>query len=1089
MIKKIGLFNFVTRLFNHARKKLVIDEGRKPVLNRLLVAKILLLGVVTAYNVNAVDSKEKETYTFSIPQLQVVHSLNQVAEQANITLIFPFKAVESKTANAIEGEYTVQEALGLLLLGTGYEVAVRSNGHISIVLANTHSEEIEDMHKLNKISAAVLKSTAIISIAATSTFVTTANAQDVESDEYEQIVVTGIRSSLQESLFLKKNSSQIVDAISAEDVGKFPDANIADALQRITGVAIDRSGGEGQFITVRGLGPEFNTVLINGRTMATDNNGREFSFDTLSSDIISRSEVYKTPIAGLQEGGIGATVNIITARPLRLDGTNFDATIAMNYAELTGDSKPEVSGVFSHTNEDNTFGVVLGASTSERSSQVDSAQIGGWIFGSQNSILGDESSTALTNADQAPLADIHTPRNLVFSRDFAERERTSLNFTVQAAPTDNVVVTLDALYSEFNVNSVRNLITPFFSQPFIGIETNENNTVTGFNRPGQNFLGGNPDLNISLAQNDNVVSGEDRQSESSQFGLNLQWQISDSFSVNADISRSEAQRRELRPFIVIGTQATTAPRFDLNPENDIPAISNQGVLTDASELRFHFNDVRKRALDDEISEYRLEGNWEFDEGTLEKISFGTLFSNRQKVLIDRRNDGPVRCAYCGYNFAVDGGVNVTPITFGDFLPGASGISNSPVGFTYDPFDVIEYLGRPEQLANRNRQPGLSDEAFQANLASLLELGPDLFSNPAIQRGSSFDVEEEVTSYFVNFELGGDMGDIPWSANIGGRYSSTDVVSVGQQQEILSVRQATGIDALIFDRGPLTDIRVSSSYNYFLPSINVKFDLTEEQMLRFAVSDTVTRPTLSSLGTNNSFSGNVTSALSGGGNPELEPFESTNYDASYEWYYSEVSFFGATVFYKEFTNFLESQTLLIPGEYIDNQDVVRPINFNDTRIRNGEEGSITGTEISIQHAFDSGVLNGFGGSANYTYVTSDVKRAEGSGATDCDYNGLSPNVVNVAGFFENDRFQVRLAYNWRDEFLNNCFDSQSRPRNTKAYGQLDFSASYNINERFQIFASGVNILDERLEQFSVLEERFLQYEHTDARYTIGVRGSF
>lgn len=1089
MIKKIGLFNFANRLFKHARKKLAKDEGRKPIITRLLVTKILLIGVVTTCSVNAFDSKIKETFMFSIPQLQVVQSLNQVAEQANITLIFPFEALESKTASAIEGEYTVEEVLGLLLLDTGCEVAARNNGHISIVLANTHSVGIEDMHKLNKISAAVMKSTAIISIAAASTFATSVNGQEGDNEQVEQIAVTGIRSSLQESLYLKRGSSQIVDAISAEDVGKFPDANIADSLQRITGVAIDRSGGEGQFITVRGLGPEFNTVLINGRTMATDNDGREFSFDTLSSDIISRSEVYKTPIAGLQEGGIGATVNIITARPLNLSGTNFDASVAMNYAELTGESNPEVSGVFSHTNEDNNFGVVVGISTSKRSSQVDSAQIDGWILGPQNNILGDDSSTGLTNADLAPLANIHTPRNLVFSRDFAERERTSFNFTVQAVPTDNIVVTLDALYSEFNVNSVRNLITPFFSQPFIGIETNASNTVTGFNRPGQNFLANNSDLNISLAQNDNVVTGEDRQSESSQIGLNLQWQVSDIFSVEADLSRSEAQRRELRPFIVIGTQATTAPRFDLNPENDIPSISNQGVLTDASELRFHFNDVRRRALDDEITEFRLEGNYELDHGPLERLTFGTLFSNRQKILISRRNDGPVRCAYCGYNFAVDGAINVTPIEFDDFLSGSSGITSSPVGFTYNPFEVIEYLGSPEQLANQDRQPGLSDQAFQANLASLLALGPDLFSNPAILRGDSFDVEEEVLSFFVNFVLSGELGDIPWSANVGGRYSSTDLVSVGQQQELLTVRQATGIDALIFERGPLTDIQVDSSYNYFLPSLNVKLELAEDQLLRFAVSDTVTRPTLSSLGTNNSFSGNVTSALSSGGNPELKPFESTNYDVSYEWYYADASFMGATVFYKEFTNFLESQTLLIPGTYIDNQNIERPINFNDTRIRNGEKGSITGTEISIQHAFDSGTLEGFGGSANYTFVTSDVQRAENSGATDCDYNGLSPNVVNVAGFFENETFQVRLAYNWRDEFLNNCFDSQSRPRNTKAYGQLDFSASYNINERFQLFASGVNILDERLEQFSVLEERFLKYEHTGARYSVGIRGSF
>jgi len=143
----------------------------------------------------------------------------------------------------------------------------------------------------------------------------------------DEVIVTGIRSSLKQSLDVKRDSNQVVDAISAEDVGKFPDSNIAESLQRITGVAIDRSGGEGQFITVRGLGPEFNTVTLNGRTLATDNPGREFSFDVISSDIISRAEVFKTSTPNLQSGGIGANVNIVTTRPLSA-GTNLTGSVS-----------------------------------------------------------------------------------------------------------------------------------------------------------------------------------------------------------------------------------------------------------------------------------------------------------------------------------------------------------------------------------------------------------------------------------------------------------------------------------------------------------------------------------------------------------------------------------------------------------------------------------------------------------------------------------------------------------------------------------------------------------------------------------------
>jgi len=198
------------------------------------------------------------------------------------------------------------------------------------------------------------------------------NAVAQEGEVFEEIVVTGIRASLERSLDVKRSSNQIVDAISAEDVGKFPDANVAESLQRITGVAIDRTGGEGQFITVRGLGPEFNTVLLNGRTLATDNDGREFSFDVLSSDIIQRAEVFKSAVPNLQAGGIGATVNIVTSRPLSgsaKTGVNFSASGI--YEDLSGDVSPEFSAVGTWANDDSTLGFSGGVSYSERNTQVD----------------------------------------------------------------------------------------------------------------------------------------------------------------------------------------------------------------------------------------------------------------------------------------------------------------------------------------------------------------------------------------------------------------------------------------------------------------------------------------------------------------------------------------------------------------------------------------------------------------------------------------------------------------------------------------------------------------------------------------------
>jgi len=196
--------------------------------------------------------------------------------------------------------------------------------------------------------------------------------------EEADIVVTGIRASLRSSVATKRNADNIVDSISAEDTGKFPDNNVAESLQRITGVAIDRSGGEGQFITVRGLGPEFNTVLVNGRIMATDNDGREFSFDVLSSNMIQRTDVYKSSLPQLQEGGIGATVNVVTARPLDgKAGFHIAGAAGGIYDGLADKLSPDVSGVASWTNPDKTFGAVFAASYTDRRSQRDFVDLNG----------------------------------------------------------------------------------------------------------------------------------------------------------------------------------------------------------------------------------------------------------------------------------------------------------------------------------------------------------------------------------------------------------------------------------------------------------------------------------------------------------------------------------------------------------------------------------------------------------------------------------------------------------------------------------------------------------------------------------------
>lgn len=905
-------------------------------------------------------------------------------------------------------------------------------------------------------------------------------AQEVPagSDAAGDIVVTGIRSSLATSARIKRDAQQIVDTISAEDVGKFPDANIAESLQRITGVAIDRSGGEGQFITVRGLGPEFNTVLVNGRVMATDNPGREFSFDVLSSNIIQRTDVYKSSVPELQEGGIGATVNIITARPLDGNsGFHLAASAGGIYDTLREKVSPDFSAVTSFTNDAKTFGVVLSGSYTDRRSQLDYVQTDGWLLGPQNVVNGSATSTGLTTAALGNTGVIvNVPQNLEFARQLDRRRRINLTGAVQAKPNDQLVITIDGIYSKFDVFTNRNSFANFYSAPYIGLDINDSGSATGFNRPGQQFLAANPALNgsVSLSQNDNIVNVNDRLTETYQIGGNVKWNPFEDVEVRLDASTTKAIRRNPTQFVVVGSLAQTSPRFDLNEGQDLPTASNFGNITDPSLMRAHYTGVQDNRVSDRSSEFHFDTDYKVRDSILTAVRMGLVYSDRTK---DRRfsenQDGG--CAYCGYDIPVDVSL-LSPYNLDNFLPGVSGSENVPKQFfTYDPDAVIAFLSDPANLVRARQGRTPAEQAIEAQRLLALPGGP--YGTRDIV-GSRSNVNERLLAGYVAMSFAGDN----WSANAGIRVVRTQTVSRGFDQPVTDITNTLGDDTLVFTFGSATPISIKNSYVNALPSANVKFDVTDKLVVRAAFSQTVTRPTLTDLGVDNSYGGRISVPQSSGGNPTLEPFESTNYDLSVEYYLNTISYLSAGAFYKTFDNFLELQTL----------PVVRfGRTFQDTRTRNGQSGYIRGIEVGGQYTFDwlPGALSGFGLAGNYTYVESEVERESTFVDYECGYNGLSPHSANGSIFFEKFGLSARGSYNWRADYLRACRSNQGRPRNRSSYGQLDFNVGYDITPNVQIYAQGVNILNERIDEWSAIEERFLLLQETGARYNFGARLKF
>ena len=935
-----------------------------------------------------------------------------------------------------------------------------------------------------------------------------ATAQDEEGD---LIVVTGIRGSLKQSLDVKRDADQVVDAISAEDVGKFPDTNLAEALQRITGVAIDRSGGEGQFITVRGLGPEFNVVTLNGRVLATDNPGREFSFDVLSSDILQRAEVFKTSTANLQSGGIGSLVNIVTARPLEV-GTSFTASAAGLYDTLRDEISPQFSAVGSWADESKTLGLLVGVSYSDRKAQEDSSFTNGFALRPGDlTVAAPEGSTGLQAADLGALPDgARVQQQVVHRRDVQDRERLTINATGQFAPTDSFKFTLDGLYTSFDIDSFATEFSGFFSPPFIDPVIDGNGTVVSFSRPGVDFQNRNPDIagSVGLSQNDNVINApNDRDAETYSIGGNVDWDLTESFNAEIDVSYSRATRESVNPFVVLGALAPASPLIQLPNDDGISTITNIVGATDPSIQRLHFVNVTRQEVEDEVFQARFDGTWALDRGPLRDITVGALFSDREKSQDQFDNFSPTQgagifCAYCGYTVPFDTSI-LSEFSFDGFLDGVPGAETVPPATLTATFaDAFRVLNDPANIANADRtgRSTLSDADLLARQAAA---GDSIFGfyEPDFNPAASFAVEETVYAAYFSTEWGGDFGgSLPWSANAGFRVAITETSSSGVDQPVIEFRESVGDTQLSPIFGPATDVTIENRYVNFLPSFNLKLEPTDNTVIRIAYSETVTRPTLTELGVANSFGGRSNAPTSTGGNPFLEAFEATNYDVSFEYYFGDTGTISIAGFHKEFDNFIESQTLpvagtvVIPAGNVGNPgttDLPVDVTFQDTRDRNGETGSITGLELRFLTTLDilAPSLDGFGVDLNYTYVTSEIDRQEGTPVADCDYNGLSPHTINATGFYEKGPFQARVAYNYRDEFLFQCFSNFSEPRQREAFGQVDFSAGFDVTDNFQVFAEGINITGSDTRDFSRFANRFLTYSDTGSRYMIGVRAKF
>jgi iron complex outermembrane recepter protein len=921
-----------------------------------------------------------------------------------------------------------------------------------------------------------IKARLLVGIAFGLSFSTAGYAQDAQDTasaegEGEEIIVTGIRGSLANSAAIKRNSNAIVDAISTEDLGKFPDSNVAESLQRIPGVSIDRSSGEGRFVTVRGFGPAFNTVLVNGRTFASDNQGREFSFDLLAAELISGAEVYKSSQAQLQDGGIGATLNVKTPRPLELGGFKAVVSAKGQYERNSDKITPQVFGLISDTFADGAIGLLASVSYQKRDSQIRFTQNRGYLPGTT---VGPTAAPLFTN--------VFAPRNQDAGIDTQSRERLGFNATAQFQPSDALTFTVDGLYNKFDVDSrVESLGSWFEPSSYTAATIDSNRTITSLTTNGVGDL---------------IQTSNNRFVKTRALGGNLEWDVNKNLKVKFDVSWSRAtdDAGGKNYFTVIGIPSSY--RFQQATGNGFPSTTNYtGNLTNPALGRTHIalrtgNDEAERVL-----EYKFDTEWKSDGGVLDAVRFGLVNTNRKKSSQTIATNGNTLCLYCGYN-ETSSATLLSPLNLGSFLGGSGTV---PTVFQrYNANAYFAFLESPAQAAARDAARGLPPGTTAALLASTNGY------NAAVQ-SNSFSIDEKVYAGYLDADLKGDLGSMPWVVNIGVRYMRTELTADGQQQQLLDLLPVLGDPTIyqgVFANGGVPQAsRVKSNYDYFLPNLNIKVNLADDVVARFSASRTVTRPQVRDLAPRTNFDVLRPASLdASGGNPNLKPYTSNNFDLSFEWYPSATTTLSIAAYYKNIQDFIvqtrsaEKFTIANAGNLPIGNGITGPreATFNVRRPRNAESASVRGIELNAVHSFDylPSPLDGFGVALNATFVKSNATFDPATTVTSFAVEGLG-NSYNATLFFEKSGFEARVAWNRRGRFLEALVTpgQGGDPVFRRAYDQVDMRASYDVMEFAQIFVEGTNVLNSRNITTGRFDNQVLDYVDTGARYAVGVRLNF
>lgn len=953
---------------------------------------------------------------------------------------------------------------------------------------------------------------------------TTAPAPQATADASTQRVeVTGIRRSLDTSLSLKRDARGVVDGIVAEDIGKFPDTNLAEAMQRISGVSIDRSNGEGSRVSVRGVGPDFNLVLLNGRQMpvasieaTAASNSRSFDFANLAAESVSAMEVYKTGRSSTPVGGLGGTINIKTARPFDNPGLQASIGIKGVYdqsngrlpSQMQGDSiTPEVSGIYSNTFGGGRFGIALSGSHQVRHLGYNDAGVpGGWrafrgdeVNWGTIPLPGTPGSENITNRPAA--TDIYSvPQNLAYSVNGIQRERTNGQLTLQYKPRNDLTATLDYTYSENKLQTRRNELSAWF---------NFGPSVSSWS-PGPVSAPLIYSETIVPATSDVAMGGAAfaTRNTNHSLGANLAWKASNALSFAFDAHRSSAESGADSPLgsnVSLGAAQLNRGTTSADFSNKFPVLGIANSPLDASLMQVTGSSFRNSYMKQEVDQAQATGKWKLDNGAT--LDFGVGLADVQ-----------TRTAY-GFVQQDSWGGATNPADYPDSL--------------WQPTSVRRYFGSIPGSSN----PGLYNQFFLWDFNAVRAIAAQVGDPSKYTAPAAFSVDrrtgERSQSAFVQYST-----DWEWKVRMGLtaglRYENTKITSSALVPIATGVNWV-GNNEYSVQYGAPGFTRLTGSYNHVLPSIDFDAELRPDLKLRMSYGESIGRPqwgfiqggqTLDQLAR---FDGGTGAQ----GNPGLKPLKSKNFDLSLEFYYAKSSYLALGWFEKRISNYAGVTTVqatpfsvttpangawyneavsvgnctsgdmgCIRSYILDKYDGVGGVNkatgvipgqpgdpvmsFRITQPINSDSARLQGIELNWQHLF---ARSGFGVAANYTKVSSGLTYDNASLGSQFALVGLS-DTANLVGFYEDNRFQVRLAYNWRGKFLSATADGAgANPVYVEPYAQLDMSASMAIGRNLTVQFEAINLNDGIQRSHGRNPLQTLGVSQTGRRYMIGARYKF